>query len=224
MSFEPVISERGLLGARHPAELANVLTHAAGLALSFPAVYLLLKQTQTPGDLWSCTVYGLTLILVYAASTCLHTAVMVSAGHRLHYWLEVIDHAMIYSFIAGTFTPFFLRIGGELGNWLLLSGWAMATAGIAYKVIFGLKHHRVSLASYLLMGWFPVMTLQPILRASSFAAVALLVAGGIAYTAGVPFFVAARTHPRLHAIWHLFVVLGSACHYVAISLVMTQRS
>ncbi len=218
--FERVFSERGLLGARHPAELANVATHGVGLVVSVAAVCFLLKQTQKPQDFWSCLVFGMTMIAAYAASTCLHAAVMVSARHRVHYWLEVLDHSTIYSFIAGTFTPFYLRIEGALGDWLIGSGWAMALAGIAYKFIFGLKHHRVSLVSYLLMGWFPVMALQPILHSSSTATVALLVAGGLAYTAGVPFFLLAVKRPRLHAIWHLFVMLGSAFHYAAVWITM----
>jgi len=204
-------SREGLL---RPAigENANAITHATGIAISIPAVWFLLKQTRTPLEFWSCLVYGITLIAVYTSSTCLHTA----SRHRLRHRLELLDHSAIYLLIAGTFTPFVARIGGKSGALCLACGWAMAAAGVAFKLIFGLGHPRISIASYLVMGWFPIALMQPILRATSWPAVEWLLVGGVAYTAGVPFFLISRKRPRMHVVWHLFVLLGSACHYVAI--------
>lgn len=200
-------------------ETYNALTHATGLALSLPAVYLLVRHARNPADFWSCLVFGLTLIAVYAASTCVH----IGSDRRLRYRLEVLDHSAIYLLIGGTFTPFFVLIGGTLGAWLLVIGWAMALAGVGFKIGCGLGHERLSIASYIVLGWFPLMALRLILQATSWPVVVWLVLGGAAYTAGVPFYLASRNRFGLHPVWHLFVMLGSACHYLAIWLAITPR-
>ncbi len=199
-------------------EVGNVITHGTGLALCVPAIFLLLRHTRTPADFASSLIYGITLAAVYAASTCLH----IGSAHRLRLRLEVLDHSTIYLLIAGTFTPFLVRLGGTQGVALLVLAWLLAAGGIAFKLICGLRHPRISILSYLVLGWFPLVSLHAIFCATSWSAIEWLMIGGAAYTAGVPVYLASRKRFALHPLWHFFVMLGSACHYIAIWFATTR--
>jgi hemolysin III len=131
--------------------------------------------------------------------------------------MRVLDHCAIYLLIAGTYTPFVLvGLGGRLGWTLFGVVWAMAAAGIVFKVFATGRFAVVSTAAYVAMGWLGVVALGPLIRSLSGAALLWLLAGGIAYTAGTFFY-----HRRIlysHALWHVFVLIGSVCHFVAIGL------
>ena len=197
-------------------EAANVATHAAGLLASVVGVAVLVYLGVSRGEglhVASAGVYGATLVALYAASTLYH-AFRRPGVKRV---LRVLDHCAIYLLIAGTYTPFVLvGLGGRLGWTLFGVVWAMAAAGIVFKVFATGRFAVVSTAAYVAMGWLGVVALGPLIRSLSGAALLWLLAGGIAYTAGTFFY--HRRIPYSHALWHVFVLIGSVCHFVAISL------
>jgi hemolysin III len=196
-------------------EAANVVSHALGAAIAVPALWVLIESARSRADagaMWSCVVFGASLLIVYAASTLYHSA----RERRLKCALEIADHSAIYLLIAGTYTPFLVRLGGRLGAAVLGAMWITALAGVLFKICCGCRNHRVSLLSYLVMGWFMVLLIKPLTSATSPAAMRWLVLGGLFYTAGVPFFVLSLKRMRYHLFWHLFVMAGSACHYIAV--------
>ena len=198
-------------------ELANAATHALGALASLvggAAMVVLAARTHDPWSLTGVVVYSATLVLLYTASTLYHAV----RHERQKARLRVLDHCAIYLLIAGTYTPFMLvALRGRWG-WVLLGGvWGMAAAGIVYKLFLLGRSPRLSTAMYLVMGWIAVLAFPALLRAMSPAAVGWLVAGGLSYTVGTLFFHSRRV-PYAHAIWHGFVLVGSACHFVAILL------
>jgi hemolysin III len=161
----------------------------------------------------SAGLYGATLVALYGASTLYH-AFRRPGVKRV---LRVLDHCAIYLLIAGTYTPFVLvGLGGRLGWILFAVVWAMAAAGIVFKVFATGRFAVVSTAAYVALGWLGVVAIGPLIRSLSGAALLWLLAGGIAYTAGTFFY--HRKTPYAHALWHVFVLLGSVCHFVAIGL------
>lgn len=198
-------------------EFANTVTHGFGLALSVAGFLFLVILAVVKGDFWyiaSSALYGLSLVTLYAASTFYHSAVSPTLKRRL----QIVDHCCIYLLIAGTYTPFTLVVLREgIGGVLFFFVWAFAVLGILSKIIFGKRFKIASVLSYLVMGWIGVFAVEPLFAALGFAPVALVVAGGLAYTIGVVFFVwkSIRHH---HAIWHVFVLLGSVFHFLAIAL------
>jgi hemolysin III len=206
------------VGARYTAreEAANVATHAAGLLASVVGVVVLVHlgiERDEALHVASAGVYGATLVALYAASTLYH------AFRRpgLKRVLRVLDHCAIYLLIAGTYTPFVLvGLGGRLGWTLFCVVWAMAAAGIVFKVFATGRFAVVSTAAYVAMGWLGVVAIGPLVRSLPGAALAWLFAGGVAYTAGTFFY--HRRIPYSHALWHVFVLAGSVCHFVAIGL------
>jgi hemolysin III len=198
-------------------ELVNSITHGVGLVLSVAGFAALLTLAVMQGRalrIVSCAIYGSTLICVYAASTLYHGI----ASPRFKRALKIFDHCAIYLLIAGTYTPFLLvNLGGGWGWSLLGVIWGLATAGILLKFWF-VDHFKIfSTAVYLVMGWLAIVAVKPLLAHVSAPGIAWLVAGGLMYTVGVAFFAA----PRLrfsHAIWHVFVMAGSICHYIAVLL------
>ncbi len=198
-------------------EIANSVSHGAGLLASIAALPLLVMVNVRRHDVWQVVagaVYASTLIMLYGASTLYHA---VPARSHVKQALRVVDHGAIYLLIAGTYTPF--ALGALRGPWgwsLLGTIWALAFAGIALKAGVGFRYPRLSTAVYLLMGWLVVVAVRPLAIAVGPAGLAWLLAGGICYTAGVVFY----THPRMryaHLVWHLFVLAGSACHLVAVA-------
>ncbi|MGD9590024.1 MAG: hemolysin III family protein [Pyrinomonadaceae bacterium] len=198
-------------------EVANALTHGFGLLLSIIGFAVLLVLAMLNGGPWliaGCVVYGLSLIILYSASTIYHS----TTSPDLKKFLQVVDHCCIYLLIAGSYTPFGLVIlNGPIGQMLLAGIWFFAGAGILLKIIFGNRYPVITVTSYVIMGWLGVFAIQPMFEALGAAPVALAVAGGLAYTIGVIFFPwkSIRHH---HAIFHVFVMAGSILHYVAVAV------
>lgn len=198
-------------------EIANCVTHGFGLALSLAGFVVLVLLAWANGDAMhvaSLSVYGASLVALYAASTLYHSA----RRPRAKQFLQVLDHCGIYLLIAGTYTPFtLLMLRGGWGWTLFGLAWGIAVAGILFRLVFGTRYRGVAVASYVAMGWLCVVAIKPMLTLIPAGALAWLVAGGVAYTSGVFFFASKRVR-HAHAIWHLFVLMGSVCHYLAIVL------
>lgn len=198
-------------------ELANCVTHGVGLALSIAGFVVLVLLAWANGDamhIASLSVYGASLVTLYAASTLYHAA----SGVRAKRLLQVLDHCGIYILIAGTYTPFtLLMLRGSWGWTLFGLAWGIALAGILFRLVFGTRYRAVAVASYVALGWLCVVAIKPMLLLIPAGALAWLVAGGVAYTSGVFFFASKRVR-HAHAIWHLFVLTGSVCHYFAVVL------
>ena len=197
-------------------EIAHAVTHGVGLALSLAALVSLVGAASVRGDAWhvaGCGIFGATLVLLYAASTLYH-----GISHpRAKRVLQRLDHAAIYLLIAGTYTPFALvSLRGAWGWTLLALVWGLAALGIALVATAPRgKVRRLSLVLYLGMGWLAVVALEPLLGSLHPRGVALLVLGGLTYTLGVVFYAWHRI-PYNHAVWHVFVLAGSACHVACV--------
>ena len=196
-------------------ELANSITHGVGAALGVAALAVLVTLAAlrgTAAHVVGCAVFGGTLVLLYTASTLYHSIPHVKAKRVL----QVLDHAAIYLLIAGTYTPFMLVTLRGARGWVLLAVvWAAAAAGIALCSTVGRRAHVVTVVLYILMGWIAVVVFRPLVESLGVRGMALLVGGGLAYTSGVAFY-AWRRLPYHHAIWHVFVLAGSALHVVAV--------
>jgi hemolysin III len=196
-------------------EIANAVTHGLGLVGAAVAAPLLVTAGVRRGDGWhalGATVFAATLVLMYAASTLYHAC---PPGRReaTKRRLRTLDHAAIYFLIAGTYTPFLLGpLRGPWGWSLLAAEWTLAVLGVAAKLRYGFRWPRLSTAVYIGMGWLAVVAAGPMIEAVGMRGVGWLLAGGLCYTAGTAFY---ATDWRLrygHAVWHLFVAGGSACH------------
>lgn len=194
-------------------ELASSMTHAAGVVLSVAALVAMLwvaggEVVRTIAAL----VFGVSLVMLYLSSTLYH---WVSSPRWKHFY-QWLDHVCIYLLIAGSYTPLALvSLRGAWGWSLLAMIWLLAIAGVLVKSLSkGRRDHWISTALYVLMGWLALTVIGPMLRALPLAGVLWLVAGGLSYTLGVVFFLWRRL-PYHHAIWHLFVLGGSACHVAA---------
>jgi hemolysin III len=197
----------------HREEVASAVTHAIGVLLSIAALIGMLLTADNLIETISAAVFGVSLILLYLFSTLYHSYTSV----RMKGIFQALDHAAIYLLIAGSYTPVMLiSLKGTRGWTLLCIVWSLALAGIVIKTVLpGKKDHWISTALYIVMGWLILFALGPLIRALPPAGVAWLVAGGVSYTFGVIFF-AWRKLLYHHAIWHLFVLGGSACHVVAV--------
>lgn len=196
-------------------EVANVATHGIATALSVAGLALMLSYALTERgstEIVSAAVFGAAMILAFLASTVYHAVSHVELKER---WRKV-DHSAIYLLIAGTYTPFTLiAIKGTLGWGLFFTVWSLAFAGVVFKVFFIHRFEMASLAIYVLMGWMGAIAFKPALAALNADGMAWLVAGGLCYTFGVLFYLW-RQLPYHHAVWHCFVMGGSACHFAAI--------
>jgi hemolysin III len=196
-------------------EIANSITHGIGALLSIAGLAVLVGFSTTRGDAWhivSCSIYGTTLILLYLASTLYHSIPIP----RLKSFLRTIDHSAIYLLIAGTYTPFMLvNLRGPWGWSLFGTIWGIALLGIILKTTSFGRLPGISLGFYLAMGWIVVIAIKPLLAVLDKGGLELLILGGLAYTGGVIFYVWEKL-PYSHAIWHLFVMAGSAFHFFAI--------
>jgi hemolysin III len=196
-------------------ELANSITHGIGFFLGIAVLVLLVVFSSLRKSAWevvSCSIYGTTFILLYLGSTLYHSA----RNPRTRKVLKVVDHSAIYLLIAGTYTPYALApLRGALGWTIFGIIWGCALVGIAFKVFFTGRFKVVSLASYLFMGWLCVVAVKPLYRELSTAGFVLFAAGGLCYTAGAVFY-AWKSLPWSHAVWHLFVLAGSLCHFFSI--------
>jgi hemolysin III len=203
-------------GTRSREDRANTITHASGIAASAAGGAALIVWAALRGDAWKIvgvSVFVATLLLLYSASTAYHAVRSPALKARL----KVLDHGAIYLLIAGTYTPF--MIGDLRGGWgwsLFGVVWALALSGIVFKVFYTGRFRALSTALYVAMGWLVVIAVGPMIRHLPRSALVWLVAGGIAYTAGTPFYHSRRLRFS-HAIWHGFVLLGSLCHAIAVS-------
>lgn len=196
-------------------EIANTLTHGLGVVLAIVGFCVLVTVAARQGDVWRVvcfTIYGATLVLLYLTSTLYH--------HLRHpirkRWLRVLDHASIYLLIAGTYTPFMLiNMRGPWGWTIFGVVWGLALIGVVMKLFYTGRLRIVSMLLYLGMGWLIVVALKPMVEAIPAGGIAWLLAGGLAYTGGV-FFYLWRDLPYHHAIWHLFVLGGSILHFCAV--------
>ena len=196
-------------------ERLNVITHAVGLLLSVIGLYFLILKSFHYEGFWkpaSLVIYGLSLIILYAASTFYHAA----KDPRLRRKLNIFDHAAIYVLIAGTYTPFtILVLEGSLG-WIIFGlTWTFVLIGIVLKLFYTGRFDKLSTALYLLMGWQIMFVINPLMERFSTEGLQLLFAGGVFYTIGAVLY-SIKKFPYNHAIFHVFVVLGSVCHFFSV--------
>lgn len=204
---------------RHREEVVNALTHGLGVVLSIGAGAVLITLAAIHAgarEVVSASVFVGSLTLLYTASTLYHAARHPKWKARL----KVLDHCAIFLLIAGTYTPFTIAaLRGGLGWALFGVIWGMAVAGIVFKLFFTGRFHGLSTATYIGMGWLVIVALAPLSQVLTPAAMISLVLGGVLYTAGTIFYHCQRI-PYSHAIWHLFVLAGSVCHFVAVTAQM----
>jgi hemolysin III len=197
-------------------EIVNALTHGIGAVIALAAGAVLITLAAVYGDMWQLAgaiVFGATLLLLYLASTLYHAIPHPIAKLRL----KVFDHCAIYLLIAGTYTPFTLIGLRDDGGWLLFGViWTLALAGIVFKLFFTGRFKLVSTLIYVAMGWIALLAIGPMLRQLPPVTLGWLFAGGVAYTVGALFYMSRRLR-YAHAIWHLFVIAGSVCHFVAVA-------
>jgi hemolysin III len=208
-------SRDGLTQGRPPEEVANAITHGIGVVLSLAGGAALIVWAVLAGGAWELlgvSIFVAALVLLYSASTCYHLVRAELAKRRL----RLLDHCAIYVLIAGTYTPFTLAMRGAWGWTMFGVAWALAAAGVVFKLLLIDRFPRVSTAIYLAMGWMILIAAGPMIRHLDTATLAWLAAGGITYTAGTVFYHARRI-PFAHAVWHVFVIGGSVCHGIAVA-------
>jgi hemolysin III len=196
-------------------EKINIISHAIGFILSMVALVLLVRHATWHGDVWhivSFSIFGASLIILYAASSFYHSAKKSEIRNRLN----IIDHASIYVLIAGTYTPFTLvTLKGTIG-WVIFGiSWGLALTGIILKLFFTGKYNLMSTIMYVLMGWVIVFAIKPLINNLPLAGLLWLVAGGISYTIGAILYGIKKIKFN-HAIFHMFVLMGSFCHFMSV--------
>ncbi len=196
-------------------EVANSISHGLALVLAVAALPMLILTAAEVGSTRftiGAAVFGATIIILYLASTLYHSLTHVRAKQFFRH----VDHCAIFLLIAGSYTPFTLGVLRGPWGWTLLAiVWALAAAGIALKLIAGHRHWWLSMVLYLVMGWLAIVAIKPILTLVPLPGILLILAGGIAYSGGLAFFAAHRLRYN-HFIWHLFVMAGTVCHYLAV--------
>jgi len=196
-------------------EIASTITHGAGVIVTLIAIPSLLIHASyycSPTMIGALCVFGIGMLSVYLSSTLYHWVTPIILKKRLRVW----DHASIFLLIAGTYTPVIVKFLPKTSAIIFLSiMWSIVVAGIFMKIFFWKKLKIVSLALYLLLGWMAVFVLKPIITNMPGEIFWWILAGGLAYTLGVPFFAWKKVKYN-HAIWHCFVLAGTACHFIAI--------
>jgi hemolysin III len=200
-------------------EIANAISHGLGALLAIAALPILVTRAVGHGgaaDVAAAVVFAATMILLYGISALYHALPASWAGGRVKAWLLRMDHAAIYVFIAGSYTPFTLGVlHTGPGVTLLIAVWAAAAFGVTIKLLNRLRHPVVSTALYLAMGWVVVFAVGPLVERMPGPGLALLVAGGLSYTLGAFVFLLDNRLRYAHFVWHLFVLGGSVCHFFA---------
>jgi hemolysin III len=195
-------------------EIANSITHGVGALLSVVGLVVLVTLTVLHHSVWhivSCAVYGTTLLLSYLSSTLYHAF----TGPRVKHVFRILDHSAIYLLIAGTYTPFLLiSLRNRLGVSLLILIWIAAIAGVIFKSVTREHNELISSAIYIALGWAALLIIRPLIHAVPLPAMLWIAAGGVSYTIGVIFF--SMNWRFAHTVWHLSVLGGSVCHFVAI--------
>ena len=196
-------------------EIASALTHGLGAAAALAGGAVLITLAALYGDGWQLSaaiVFGITLLLLYVASTLYHAIQHPVAKGRL----KIFDHCAIYLLIAGTYTPFTLiGLRDTVGWWLFGTIWALALFGVIFKLFYTGRFQLISTIVYIAMGWLIVVAAKPAMKALDPWTFGWLLGGGVAYTLGT-FFYHRPKMPYSHAVWHMFVIAGSVCHYVAV--------
>ncbi|WNR42202.1 PAQR family membrane homeostasis protein TrhA [Paenibacillus roseipurpureus] len=196
-------------------ERANAITHGIGVLLSIAALVMLIVQACSQGNAWhivSFSIFGTALVILYTCSTLVHSLTHEKAKDVF----ELLDHSAIYVLIAGSYTPFLLvTLRGVLGWTFFGVIWGLALIGIVLKLFFVKRFILASTICYIVMGWLIVIAFKPLYTQLPFSGIVWLGGGGLLYTLGSIFYVWRRV-PYHHAIWHLFVLAGSACHFICI--------
>ena len=196
-------------------ESLNIITHAFGLLMSIVAFPFLIIKSFDYSILWqqvSFIIYGVSLLVLYAASTFYHAA----KEPKLRRKLNVFDHAAIYALIAGSYSPFCLvALNSQLGWYMFIFVWVFALVGVVLKLFFTGKYDKISTAMYLLMGWQIVFFIKPLVKSLTTEGLFWLIAGGVFYSVGALFY-AVKKISYNHAIFHVFVLIGSLSHFIAI--------
>jgi hemolysin III len=196
-------------------EIANAISHGLGALLALAALPLLVWQAARLGsaaDIVGASVFGASLVLLYGASALYHALPQGGAKR----WFNRIDHAAIYVLIAGSYTPFTLGVLKGPWGWSLFGiVWAAAVLGVTVKLLNRLRHPWLSTGLYVAMGWVAVVAIVPMVERLPLAGLVWLVAGGLCYTLGAVVFMLDNRLRYAHAVWHLFVLGGSICHFFA---------
>lgn len=203
-------------------ERINIASHALGLLLSVVGLPILLWQAARYGGavhLISASVFGVSLIVLYASSTIYHSATDPDVRTRL----RIVDHASIFILIAGTYTPFTLLTFDGATGWVIFAAvWSIALTGVVLKLFYTGHYRRTSTAMYLLSGWMIVFAIESLIANLPANGIAWLIAGGLSYTIGAVLY-GIKAIPYNHALFHLFVLFGSASHYVAVLFYVLPR-
>lgn len=196
-------------------ERINIVSHAFGLLLSVAGLFFLVKHAALHGSILhivSFSIFGISLIVLYTASTVYHSAKEPVLRRRL----RVLDHASIYVLIAGSYTPFTLLVLGGWEGWAIFgASWGMAVIGIVIKLFHTGKYNLISTLMYIFMGWLIIFAAKPLIENFSVPGLLWMLAGGLAYTIGAGIYSVKKIKLN-HAIFHLFVLLGSASHFVSV--------
>ena len=196
-------------------EMLNAATHGFGAILSMSGLVVLIVSANLYGNIWhrlSFSIYGISLLLMYMASTLYHSF----KNEKLKHIFKICDHASIYLLIAGTYTPFTLVLfQGTLGWSIFGIIWGLALLGIAQQIFFVDRFEIFSTLCYIIMGWFIIIFIKPLVTSMPFAGFCWLVAGGLLYTFGAGIYLCSQL-PFNHTVWHLFVLGGSLCHFITI--------
>jgi len=196
-------------------EIANAITHGVGALMAIAGLVLLIVFSSIYGNPWyiiSLTIYGGSLVILYTMSTIYHAL----PNGKVKNVFEILDHSSIYLLIAGTYTPFELITLRDSVGWILFGiTWGIAVVGILFKIFFVKRFVILSTVVYIIMGWMIVFAIKPLLERLPIGGIVFLLLGGILYTVGTIFYIR-RKMKYHHAIWHLFVLGGSAMHFFAI--------
>jgi hemolysin III len=196
-------------------EKTNIISHAVGLVFGVLALVLMVIRASLYGNVWhvvGASIFGASLIALYAASTFYHSA----KDPKLRSRLRIFDHATIYILIAGTYTPFTLvTLNGPVGWMVFGASWGLALTGITLKLFFTGKYNGLSTLMYVFMGWIIVFAIKPLIDHLSAEGMFWLFAGGVAYTTGAILYSIKKIKFN-HAIFHIFVLLGSLCHFISV--------
>ncbi|BDD11297.1 hemolysin [Fulvitalea axinellae] len=196
-------------------ELANSITHGIGALLSIAGLGWLAIESHPIPDFWHSAalwIFGLSLVVLYSSSTIYHSLI----DRKLKRTFQIVDHIAIYVLISGTYTPFaIIALNDRTAQIVTASLWALSAIGALFKIKYTGKYKVISTLSYLTMGWTALIFAGPLLEKISITGFIWLIGGGLAYTIGVIFFLWERLRYS-HAIWHLFVLVGSGCHFYAV--------
>jgi len=196
-------------------EIANSISHGLGLVLALIALPILVLSAMRIGSthfIVGAIVYGMTMVLLYLASTLYHSITHEPAKR----FFRLFDHSAIFLLIAGTYTPFTLGVLRGAWGWsLLVTIWSLAITGIVMKALHGTRRPWISMVLYIVMGWLAIVAIKPMIQLIPVPGIVLIFAGGVAYTGGLAFY-AARSLRYSHFIWHLFVIAGTTCHFFAV--------